>query len=177
MVTNNVEVVKLNPSDWPVYKELRLRALQEEPQAFGASYAENLSRPDSYWMERLSEVANGKNWLLFAKEGGNLIGMMGGFRKKEEPEDTVNIIAVYVVGEARGKGVSKKLMQTMLQEFENDPTIGRVKLSVNKDQAAAVGLYESFGFKVTGEENVKMGDGKFHDELNMEKMIARQHLS
>jgi ribosomal protein S18 acetylase RimI-like enzyme len=171
MENNEVQIVKLQPSQWEAYKNLRLRALQEEPQAFGSSYAENVSKPDNYWVERLTDVEEGKNWLVFAKENNNLIGMMGGFRKDDDPEDVVNVIAVYVAKEARGKGVSKKLMQALLEDFEKDPSINKVKLSVNKEQIPAVKLYESFGFKVVGEENIRLGDGNLYDELVMEKQL------
>jgi ribosomal protein S18 acetylase RimI-like enzyme len=173
MENNEIQVIKLEPSQWNEYKTLRLRALQEEPQAFGSSYAENVSKPDSYWVERLEDVQQGKNWLVFAKEGEKLLGMMGGFRKNEDPQDTVNVIAVYVAKEARGKGVSKKLMKALLDEFEKIANITKVKLSVNKQQIPAVKLYEGFGFKVVGQENLRLGDGNYYDELLMEKIIER----
>jgi ribosomal protein S18 acetylase RimI-like enzyme len=78
-----------------------------------------------------------------------------------------------VAKEARGKGVSKKLMKALLDEFEKIANITKVKLSVNKQQIPAVKLYEGFGFKVVGQENLRLGDGNYYDELLMEKIIER----
>lgn len=36
-----MEIIKLPVSDWEKYKEIRLRALKEDPQAFGASFEDN----------------------------------------------------------------------------------------------------------------------------------------
>ena len=48
-----IKIVQLSPSAWPVYKKLRLEALQNDPQTFGPSYQETLAKPDSYWQGRL----------------------------------------------------------------------------------------------------------------------------
>ena len=58
-----------------LYKELRLRALREEPQAFGSSYEANVNKPDSYWVERLNDVKSGNGWLVFAEINDKLVGM------------------------------------------------------------------------------------------------------
>lgn len=45
---DTIQVVTLQPSKWQEYKNLRLLALKEEPQAFGSTYEENAKRPDEY---------------------------------------------------------------------------------------------------------------------------------
>jgi ribosomal protein S18 acetylase RimI-like enzyme len=49
--------------------------------------------------------------------------------------------------------------------------LNRTYLSVNKDQIAAVKLYEKCGFKVTSFENQILGDGVEHQEFIMEKTL------
>ena len=93
-----IEIVTLSPDDWQEYKDLRLRALKEEPQAFSATYEENSKHPSKYWQKKLEITAKGDSqWLLFAKIDGVLCGMMGAFIKKEP--DNACIIAVYVAPE------------------------------------------------------------------------------
>ena len=94
MESETVAVIHLSPEEWRAYKELRLEALQTEPQAFGASYADSLRKPDSYWQMRLREAAVEQgSWLLFAREQSRLIGMIGAW-VNDDPQ-TANIISVY----------------------------------------------------------------------------------
>lgn len=42
----DIQIIKLPPERWNEYKTLRLRALQDDPQAFGSSYAKEVAYPD-----------------------------------------------------------------------------------------------------------------------------------
>ena len=87
MENNIIEIVKLTVNDWQEYKKIRLDALQNAPQAFGSSYADNREKPDSYWQSRLEDAANGNgSWLLFAKENQQLVGIIGAFIEENEPD-------------------------------------------------------------------------------------------
>ena len=39
--------------EWEIYRELRLRALEDSPDAFGATLADAQARPQSFWSERV----------------------------------------------------------------------------------------------------------------------------
>ena len=41
----------LRPDEWRVWKDLRLHALADSPDAFGETLSSASQRPDSYWME------------------------------------------------------------------------------------------------------------------------------
>ncbi len=109
--------------------------------------------------------------MLFAKLNGLLVGMMVGYVPEPDKDNTTtDVVSVYVAPEARGKGISKKLLETLLKELKEDG-ITKANLTVNKDQLPAVHLYQSFGFVVTGEEESVMGDGLKHTELLMSKQL------
>jgi ribosomal protein S18 acetylase RimI-like enzyme len=165
------KIIKLPLGRWEEYRNLRLRALKEDPQAFGASYEDNLKNPPSEWQRRLENAmeANG-NWLFFAEEKGKLVGMIGAFIEKGVT-DTATVIAVFVPNEERGKGVGNILMQTLLTELKEKPDLKKAKLMVNEKQTEAVGLYKKFGFIEIGKENFKMGNGELATELVMEKYL------
>lgn len=60
-------VRKIESADWPIYKDLRLRALRDAPDAFGSTLAAELPRPDSLWQDRLVVAgASGHDLPLFA---------------------------------------------------------------------------------------------------------------
>ncbi len=159
-----VQVIKLPPERWHEYKNLWLQALKDDPQAFGDSYNDKIADTDDKWQERA------KDRILFATDGNDLIGMVGVWQSDEDrKKKTANVFGVYVVPEFRGKGISKMLMQSLLDELNRDESITKLKLSVNKDQLPAVKLYESFGFKSTKQEKNLLGDGNYYDEYSMEK--------
>lgn len=166
-----MEILKLPVDSWQEYRDLRLQALKEDPQAFGSSYQTNFEYPKEEWQRRLTNAAVGKiNWLLFAREKDKLVGMIGAYME-DNSVDMATILSVYVSKKERGKGVSIKLMEGMLEELSGKSFLKKAKLRVNRDQLPAVGLYKKFGFKEVGTEPHKMGDGKLVDVLVMERSL------
>ena len=162
-----IEIIKLPVSEWQTYKTLRLRALKEETKAFSTRYEEQAKHTDEQWQNRL---ATGE-YMLFAKLNDQLVGMMVGYiPNPEKDKQSANIVSVYVTPEARGKGISKRLMEELLKHLKAGG-ITKVKLTVNKDQLAAVNLYQNFGFQITGKEESVMGDRVTHTELLMTKLL------
>src|SRR5579871_4804684 len=171
-----MEIIKiLNPDDvfWKDYKELRLQALFEEPQAFGSSYADESIKSDEEWKKRLENYKKGEhNWMFFAQVDKKLVGMLGAFQDATDIEKReATIIAMFVIEEYRGKGIAKMLMQRILQELAIKK-MAKVKINLNVDQTIALKMYEKFGFVVQDKVNYMMGDGKYHNEYKMEKMLV-----
>ncbi len=170
-----MEIKILKPKDinWEEYKQLRLHALQTEPQAFATSYQTEKDTPDNEWQARLEKYKEGNgNWMFFASDGQSLVGMLGAYQTDDDREDmSANVIAMFVSGEARGKGVSKLLMNHLLEELK-DKSIKKAKLSVNKEQEAPLGLYKSLGFEIVGDDEIKLGDNKTHEEFVMVKKLS-----
>jgi ribosomal protein S18 acetylase RimI-like enzyme len=171
MDTDKITIAKLPPEKWQEYKALRLQALQDDPQAFSEPFGKAVAYPDERWQQRAAEAYAGKESLIvFARAGEQLVGMVGAFFPPHET-GVAEIFGVYVVPEARGKGIAKQLLDSLLHELKANPKIVTAKLSVNKGQLAAVKLYESSGFKVVGEENLLLGDGNYYDAYLMEMLL------
>jgi GNAT superfamily N-acetyltransferase len=164
-----IKIVTLKSGDWNVYRDLRLRALQEEPQAYGSTYADNVSRPASFWKERLQDALEEKiQWLVFAKLEDKLVGMAGAF---SEEKNTVHVIAVYVIPEQRGKGISKLLMKDLLMRIKRNPEVKRIIVDVNPEQLPAFNLYKNSGFQIIKKYKLVLGDKKEHDVVQLEMQI------
>lgn len=158
----NVQIVKLEPKDWMLFKELRLRALKEEPHAFCSSYEENVIKPDISWAKTLDEAGKEKTqWLVFAKLNKKIVGMIAAHLEKES--NTAHIISMYVSPEERGKGIAKKLMNNLLKKLKENIQIKKIIIDVNPMQSAAFNLYKKSGFKITKKYKYLMGDGNEHD--------------
>ena len=156
---------------WTEYRELRLRALRTDPQAFGQSYAEAMQHPEERWRQRLIDASDGKSWLVFAERDGRLIGMSGAFQWPEDREaNRAMVIAVYVDPELRGLRIGERLMQAVLDEMRAAGLDSAI-LAVNPEQSAAVRLYERMGFIATGAEVNRLGNGQECEETVMERLL------
>jgi GNAT superfamily N-acetyltransferase len=166
----NIKIGSLNPEQWKEYKELRLKALKEEPQAYASTYEDNSTHTDEFWQDRLKDALKSESqWLLFAKKKNILVGMAGAFLSNEE---TAQIIAVFVCKEERGQGISKKLMKDLLIAVQKNKSIKRILVGVNPEQIVALNLYEKIGFKIIKKERLILGDNKEHDSYEMEMIIG-----
>lgn len=76
---------------------------------------------------------------------------------------------LYVLPYLQGKGIGKALIDFILEEIT---PLGaeRLILNVNRDNQARI-FYEKLGFRVTGEEDVDIGNGYFMNDYVMEKEV------
>lgn len=166
-----IEIAAFSVSQWKAYRNLRLRAIQESPQAFLDTEEQTRAFPGKKWKQRLADAAAGKSWQLFAKLDGKLVGMIGAYRSGEDiHNDSATAVGLWVAPKARGNGVGRKLMETLVDALEKK-SIKTVYLSVNVEQKAAVSLYKKLGFQIVEEKEMVMGDGKKHREVMMKKTL------
>jgi ribosomal protein S18 acetylase RimI-like enzyme len=167
VVIDDVRIIELPVERWAEYRALRLHALQESPQAVGSSYAESVTHPDEFWINRLANAAAGRNLLLFAEDAGRLVGLIGTYDDPVEP-DVANIITVFVAPDYRGRGLGSRLVDAILAEVRKRPGFRVARLTVNVSQTAAIAAYQRAGFVTVATERNPMGDGIVYDELIME---------
>lgn len=145
---NDFEIVSLTPDDWQQYMVLRLEALQYDPTAFGSTYAETVDQPEEYWREGLT---TSKGIKLFASADGELVGMAGSFYEQDDQgTDVARIIAVYVKPAYRGRGISRALIERLLEMIRQEKKVATALLEVHQNSAAAIATYKKLGFKEIG---------------------------
>jgi ribosomal protein S18 acetylase RimI-like enzyme len=165
-------ITRLPVARWQEYRELRLRALKTDPQAFGQSWAEAVKHSEERWRQRLIDAEQGKSWLVFAERDRTLIGMSGAFQWPEDREaNRAMIIAMFVDESVRGMGIGERLMQAVIGELAAAGLSSAI-LAVNPVQTAAVRLYEKMGFRITGTEVNTMGTGEECEEAVMERRLG-----
>lgn len=149
-----------------VYQAVRLRALQEEPEAFGSSYEEWLSRPLSSVVQRLRDTGN--KFTLGAFIDNTLVGIIT-FQREEGAKDRHKgtITGMYIVPEARSKGVGKLLLRETIARARALPALEKINLTVVTVNTPARKLYLSVGFEVYGLEkrSLKLEDRYLDEEL------------
>lgn len=157
---------RLTSDDAPAYRELRLRALREHPQAFTSDWEEASARPLEESRQRLASVSV-PFWGAF-DEGGALAGMVGlecTSRAKERHKGMV--VAMYVSREAAGRGLGRELLQALVLHAR---AIGLTDLvlTVTEGNSSAIRLYREAGFVAFGTEpRAIVVQGQPHAKVHM----------
>ncbi|WP_328424952.1 GNAT family N-acetyltransferase [Micromonospora sp. NBC_00389] len=156
-----IETRVLTPDDWPTWRELRLAALTEAPDAFGSRLADWQGDGDraERWRDRLT-IPGSHN--LVAVLGGRPVGMASGV---PTPDPLVmELISMWVHPEARGRKVGHLLVDAVA-DWARESGADRLRLSVMPDNAAAKALYVRAGFGRTDELGDLLSDGVRREQV------------
>lgn len=160
-----LEIRILTADDAEEFRTLRLRALREEPTAFGSSWEEENARPLEQTVARLQ--SDGITAFGGFDDAGKLAGMVRLLRQDGvKGEHKADIISMYVAPEARGRGMGKMLLEAAIAQARATPGIEQLLLAVNTTNTPARNLYLAMGFEPFGREPraLKIGDHYFDED-------------
>ncbi len=139
-----ITVRELEESDWEEYRAVRLTALQDSPDAFVATYAEESDYGEDRWRERMR-----RSQRLVAERDGDPIGVASVGQASDGSEDKAELFGLWVRPEARGSGVATALVSAgakVARERGNS----QLMYWVGSDNGRAVAFASGFGFRPTG---------------------------
>lgn len=160
--------------DAGAYRELRLEALQNHPEVYSSDYDQALSRPMSFWVERLRAGGTGDvAQMFFAQHGQELAGMCGIYRvDAPRTRHSATVVSLYLRPAWRGMGIAHGLVMACL-DWARSCDVRVVKLSVITTNAPAIRLYERCGFSPYGTEPQAIHyNGVYYDELLMARPMV-----
>ena len=141
----DVEIRPIRPEEWRALRELRLRALADAPDAFGATLEETAARPDEAWRARIAEEGT---LLVVAERDGRMVGMAsGGDAPTDEPGAA--LYSMWVDPAVRGTGVADAIVQAIL-DWARAAGYRQIGLGVTTTNARAIAFYERLGFADIG---------------------------
>jgi GNAT superfamily N-acetyltransferase len=150
-------------------RAIRLAALEESPSAFGSSYEAEARRTDAEWTDRARLGAAGADRVtFFALVDNHVVGLVGGFRP-EADGSLVELVSMWTSPEARRTGVARALAAAVIG-WATDVAATTVCLWVTRGNGPAHTLYESMGFRETGEYQPLPSDPCKH-EIRMTRTV------
>ncbi|XGX79655.1 Mycothiol acetyltransferase [Terrabacter sp. BE26] len=136
---------RVSADDWESHRDVRLAMLQDAPDAFWFTYADEAVYDEADWRERIEGA-----WLVQARDAEGVLGSAGlGSHWEPERAGTATLFAMYVAPRARGRGVGEALVNAVLDEARQ---LGKseVVLEVTSGNPTAEALYARCGFVRTG---------------------------
>lgn len=138
-----VRVERLDPQSWVRLRALRLRALGDEPDAFGSSLERERGHGDDEWR---SLMGLGPWWIAVTDRGED-VGLVAGGRHRDD--DTPWVYSMWVVHAWRGRGVAEALLDAVVA-WARARGAAKLGLDVADRVPRARRFYERYGFVANG---------------------------
>ena len=156
------QIRRLVPADARLFREIRLEALQQAPEAFGSTFEQECSQSLGQFEEVLTRAD-----VFGAFRNADLLGMAG-YRTQAGAKKAHKgyLWGMYVRAIARGTGIAKPLVEAVLDHARQHVEL--VQLTVVAENETAQRLYRRCGFVEYGREvhSLKQG-GRYYDEVLM----------
>jgi ribosomal protein S18 acetylase RimI-like enzyme len=148
-----VRVRAFRRDEYQLLRDLRVRMLEDAPDAFTITADAERNRPLAWWRDRLlSSCADPLRLQLVAeldedddRPVGSALGVIDPFERT-----LAHVYAVWVEPAARRRGVAQAMIE-MIFEWARDQGAKVAELSVTVGNDGAIALYERAGFRDTGE--------------------------
>ena len=144
-----MEIRRVRPDEWAAHRDIRLRALESDPDAFGITLEHALTEDDAAWQQR-TERPNGMAFVAVADDG-RFVGMANGGPAMDHAE-AAGVYGMWVAPEARGQGLGRRLLEAV-EGWAREAGYDRIGLGVTTTNRAATRLYEGSGYTDTGERH------------------------
>lgn len=146
-------VRRLSPDDWEDFRDIRLRALADSPDAFASTLAREEGFTEADWRQRLAGP-------VYVVDDPRPVAVGGIFDNAGTP----HVWGMWTDPAHRGRGHARLILDTLI------PAGTPAQLDVNVTNGDARPAYERYGFVGTGElEPLRPGS-----EMLIERMVLRR---
>ena len=152
----SIRRIKIGEAD--LYKQVRLRSLQDAPYAFSTTYDSALQRSAESWRKQAERTAQGSDRATFIAFSDDVpIGMAALYRLEEEI-DVGEVLQVWIASEYRGASVAKDLMDAILK-WAGENNFRNIIAGVTKGNTRALKFYTKYGFSVPDQPATDNSEG------------------
>lgn len=167
MDSAGVQIRALSPMDAPLYRDIRLEALRQNPEAFGSTFERESAQPVAWFEDRL-----GGGRVFGALLVTRLEGVCGFYIPDGTKSAHKGVIwGTYVRPAARNAGIGRRLVETVVAAASHEVEI--LQLAVVSENEDARRLYTGLGFVEYGiERRALKQNGRYYDEVLMAKALT-----
>jgi ribosomal protein S18 acetylase RimI-like enzyme len=147
--------------DWQLLSTIRLRALEDSPDAFAADYGAEVRHDEQQWREWLRSDM----WLL-AFENGTApapVGVIAATREPPAPAGDPFLSSLWVDPWHRRRGIARGLVEAAAERVATAGATA-VSLWVLDGNEPARRFYTAIGFVPTGERQLAPGFWDLHEQ-------------
>jgi predicted GNAT family acetyltransferase len=128
------ELRLLAPDDWEDFREIRMKALADSPDAFGSTLEREQGFTEADWRRRLTGP-------VYVIDEPRPVSVGGIFDNAGSP----HVWGMWTDPAHRGRGHARRILDALI------PPGTRAQLDVNVSNGAARAVYEGYGFVGTGQ--------------------------
>ncbi len=148
VTTTMITIVQVTPANVQIFKAVRLRALEDAPYAFSATYAQESQFTDAEWIERTNRWNGEKGIGFLAIDGNKACGIAGAFLDPENAREA-KLVSMWTSQSYRQKGVGRLLVDEVTAwAARRDARV--LRLMVTSKNESAILFYQRLGFIRTG---------------------------
>ena len=136
----SIEIVTATVNDVDRLRALRLAALKDTPDAFGAKYEDEAEKPILDWQNRLKNT----NWCFVVADGVD-VGLLAVDRAEKDRNSDCWLSSWWIHQDHRGSGIPK-LMLNWLEQLCAENSWEKIGLGVWPDNLRAISAYKKLGF-------------------------------
>lgn len=143
----------LDEDEWQLYREVRLAALKDAPEAFVARYEDEASYDEDFWRERMVRSRR-----IIAERDDAAVGLVC-LGLHNDKEHIGEVFGLWTAPTARGDHIARQLVTAAAEQAAAE---GRKLLYfwVGSDNVPAIGFASNFGFRPTSERRpMRVADG------------------
>ena len=141
----SLAVTRIRSDQWRILRDVRLRALEEAPYAFGTTLAEGLKRTDRDCQDMARDHATLSDRAYFmAYVEDNPCGMAGCYRRTS---DIVVLTAMWVAPEVRGQKIGEQIVRAVIK-WAREGGATKLEAWVSENNPARF-FYQKVGFEET----------------------------
>jgi RimJ/RimL family protein N-acetyltransferase len=165
----SITIRRLTEDDWLAFSQVRLKALQTDPQVFGSNYEKESKNTEADWRSRLQANAI---FLICADD--TPIGMTGVSIDRNDPSGKTALLwGSWLAPHFRGKGLSELMYQTRINWAREQPTVEKIIVSHRASNLSSKYANQKHGFVATDKNEKVWTDGATEDEIFYELKIKR----
>ena len=164
-----IEIRRMSPAEAEAFRQIRLEALQRNPEAYGSSFEQESAQPLAWFEDRLDKAD-----VFGAFRGTELLGIAGYLTQEGLKHKHKGVLwGMYVRPAARNAGVGRALVEDVLEHAAK--RVELTQLCVISANDTAKRLYTRHGFIEYGvEKNALKHNGCYYDDVLMAKPLTRE---